>query len=253
VNGLSRRHLISGAIGCGALAALGTRAPSAKADLFGGDLPLLTAILTQSISQAISLGNMVVQIANEIRMMTTMLHQVASGSFPALIAFVRAAQSTYSALTAGVQSMTYRMAQIDAEYQRLFPSGAPPTGTSVAAHRAQYVAWNQEVVGAGQIASRQQTSLSSLDSQAAQTQSVLAQSKGASGVVEELQLVVQMIGITNSELTLLNQTLSTTGRVLTDMAATSASERQLSLGKGDDARSGYTDKGAAVSVPHSLP
>jgi hypothetical protein len=40
---------------------------------------------------------------------------------------------------------------------------------------------------------------------------------------------------------------------LTDMSAESASERQLSLGKSDDALQGYTDKGAPVVVPSSLP
>jgi hypothetical protein len=115
------------------------------------------------------------------------------------------------------------------------------------------VAWNKEVVSAAQIAARQQTSLSTLDNQASQTQEVLQQSKAASGVVEQLQLIAQMIGITNSELTLLNQTLATTSRVLTDMAAQGASERQLSLGKGDDVRAGYTDKGKPVVVPKTLP
>jgi hypothetical protein len=69
----------------------------------------------------------------------------------------------------------------------------------------------------------------------------------------QLQLIAQMIGITNSELLVLNQTLATTGRVLTDMAALSASERQLSLGKSDDVRSGYTDKGLPNAVPSTLP
>jgi P-type conjugative transfer protein TrbJ len=250
---LHRRRLLSGGIGCSALAVLGTLAPPVQADLFGGDVAVLTAILTQAISTASSLVNMVSQIANEIRMMTTMLHQVSTGSFPALVAFVQNAQATYNTLTTGVQAMTYRMARIDAEYQKLFPSGAPPQGTSVAQHRGQYMAWNEEVVGAAQIAARQQTTLSTLDTEASQTQQVLQQSKSATGEVEVLQLITQMIGITNSELTLLNQTLATTSRVLIDMAASTASERQLSLGKSDDVRSGYTDKGAAVTVPHSLP
>jgi P-type conjugative transfer protein TrbJ len=253
VRALARRRLLSGAIGCSALSALGAFAPPARADLFGGDIAILTAILTQAISTASSLTNMVIQIANELKMMTTMLHQVASGSFPALVSFIQNAQSTYNTLTAGVQSMTYRLARIDTEYQKLFPSGSPPQGTTVAQHRAQYVAWNDEVVGAAQIASRQQTTLSTLDTEASQTQQVLQQSKSATGEVEVLQLITQMIGITNSELTLLNQTFATTSRVLTDMAASSASERQLSMGKSDDVRAGYTERGMTVAVPHSLP
>jgi hypothetical protein len=186
-------------------------------------------------------------------MMTTLLRQASSGSFPALIALINTARYTFNSLTWGVRSMTFQMSRIDAECNALFPSGPPPTGTPVAQHMAQYTAWNQEVLGASQVAARQQTSLANLDSQAAQTQTVLKQAQAGSGVVEELQLIAQMISITNSELIVLNQTLATTGRVLTDLAAQGASEKQLSLGKESDARAGYTDKGVPVPVPSTLP
>jgi P-type conjugative transfer protein TrbJ len=182
-----------------------------------------------------------------------MLQKVASGSFPALISLINTARYTYNSLTWSVKSMSYQMAHIDAEFGALYPSGPPPTGTPVAAHRAQYDAWNEEVVGASQVASRQQTNLSNLDAQAAQTQSILSQAQAGSGVVQELQLVAQLIGITNSELIVLNQTLATTGRVLTDLSAQAASEKQLSLGKSDDARAGYTDKGTPNVVPSTMP
>jgi hypothetical protein len=253
MSALTRRGILSGALAAAAFAELTTRATPAAGDLFGADVSVLLAILTQSISQAASLTNLVLQTANQVRMMTTLLRQAAHGSFPALIALINTARYTFNSLTWGVRSMSYQMARIDAEYNALFPSGPPPTGTPVAQHMAQYQAWNEEVVGASQVAARQQTSLSNLDSQAAQTQQVLAQAQAGQGVVEELQLIAQMIGITNSELIVLNQTLSTTGRVLTDLAAQSASEKQLSLGKADDARAGYTDKGISVPVPSTLP
>jgi P-type conjugative transfer protein TrbJ len=253
MNTLPRRRILSGALAAAVFAELTSRATPAEADLFGGDVAVLLAILTQSISQALSLTNLVLQTANQVRMMTTLLRQAASGSFPALIALINTARYTFNSLTWGVRSMSYQMNRIDAEYSALFPSGPPPTGTPVAQHRAQYDAWNEEIVGASQVAARQQTSLSNLDSQAAQTQTVLKQAQAGSGVVEELQLIAQMISITNSELVVLNQTLSTTGRVLTDLAAQGASEKQLSLGKGDDARAGYTDKGLPVVVPSTLP
>jgi hypothetical protein len=120
-------------------------------------------------------------------------------------------------------------------------------------HAAQYQAWNEEVIGASQVAARQQTALATLDNQATQTQAVLTQSKAASGEVQQMQLIAQLIAITNSELLVLNQTLATTGRVLTDMAAQTASNQQLSLGKSGDARSGYTDKGSPNVVPSTLP
>jgi P-type conjugative transfer protein TrbJ len=253
VNTLPRRKILSGALACGVFAEILVRATPAQADLFGGDVAVLLAILTQSISTALSLINLVTQTAYQVRMMTTMLEQVSKGSFPALISFINTARFTFNSLTWGIRSMSYQLARIDSEYNSLFPAGPPPTGTAVAQHRAQYQAWNEEVVGASQVAARQQTSLSTLDTQATQTQTVLKQSQTASGEVEQLQLIAQMIGITNSELLVLNQTLATTGRVLTDMAAQSASEKQLSLGKSDDARSGYTDKGLPNVVPSTLP
>ena len=253
MNPLPRRRILSGALAVAVFAELTAREAPAQADLFGGDVAVLLAILTQSISQAISLTNLVLQTANQVRMMTTMLRQAASGSFPALISLINTARYTFNSLTWGVRAMSFQMAHIDAEYSALFPSGPPPTGTPVAQHMAQYTAWNEEVLGASQVAERQQTSLSNLDSQAAQTQTVLKQAQAGSGVVEELQLIAQMISITNSELLVLNQTLATTGRVLTDLAAQGASEKQLSLGKSGDARAGYTDKGVPVPVPSTLP
>jgi type IV secretion system protein TrbJ len=249
---ISRRRMLSGALASAAFAELVLGAAPAQAQ-FGADIPVLIAILTQSISTASSAVNLVLQTANQVRMMTTMLQQVSKGSFPALISFINAARSTFNTLTWGINSMSYQIARIDSEYARLFPPGPPPTGATVVAHRAQYQAWNQEIVSASQVAARQQTALSTLDNQATQTQAVLKQSQAASGEVEQLQLIAQMIGITNSELLVLNQTLATTGRVLTDMAAEHASERNLSLGKSDDARTGYTDKGTPNVVPSTLP
>jgi len=250
---LTRRRALSGALACGVLAADVTHAPPARADFFGGDLPLLAGILAQAIEEVINLGSMLSQIINEVQMMTTMLKAVGSGSFPALVAFINTARSSYNTLTSGVRSMTYTLGRIDNEYEKLFPASQPMPGTTVASHKQQYQAWHQEVIGAAQIASRQQTDLETLDKHASQTQSILQQSQAESGIVGQLQLVAQMIGITNAQLILINQTLSTTGRVLTDMAAAGASEHQLSLAKKDDSRAGYTDKGQSVVVPKNLP
>ena len=86
MNALTRRKILSGALACGVFVEIEARTVPAEADFFGGDLPLLVGILTQSISSALSLANLVIQTANQVRMMTTMLQQVSQGSFPALIA-----------------------------------------------------------------------------------------------------------------------------------------------------------------------
>jgi len=248
----SRRRVLVAVAASGVLGRM-TETEPAHADPFGGDLALLAGILGQSIAQAITMSNLLVQTVNQVKMMTTLLKAVESGSFPALINFINTARYSYNSLTYGLASMSYRMAQIDREFQQLFPPDAPPPGTTVAQHRAQYQAWNQEIVGASQIATRQQTTLALLDDHATKTQTILQESEGESGVVGQLQLIAQLLGIANAELVVMNQTLSTTSRVLTDMAAQGASERQLSSTKKDDSRTGYTDKGLPVAVPSTLP
>jgi hypothetical protein len=250
---ITRRRALSAGLGCAALAREVTRAAPARADLFGGDIPILVGILTQSVMEVSNLASMVTQIINQVELMTTMLKAIGSGSFSALVQFINTARNSYTTLTSGVRSMSYTLNRIDSEYQQLFPGDPPPPGSTVAQHTQQYQAWHQEIVGAAQIAARQQTDLATLDAHAQQTQGILQQSQAEDGIVGQLQLLVQMVGITNAQLLLINQTLSTTGRVLTDMAAASASGEQLSLSKKGDHRAGYTDKGAPVVVPHTLP
>ena len=250
---LTRRRILAATLACAAVTSDLMREDAAHADLFGGDLPLLAGILVQAVMQVSNLASMLTQIINQVRLMTTMLKAIGSGSFPALVQFIGTARSSYNTLTSGVRSMTYSLGRIDSEYQQLFPSSQPAAGTTVAQHAQTYQAWHEEILGAAQVAARQQTDLATLDQHVQQTQSILQQSQSEDGVVGQLQLIAQMIGITNAQLTLINQTLSTTGRVLTDMAAGGASEQQLSLAKKGDHRAGYTDKGPAVPVPTSLP
>ena len=250
---IERRRVLSGALVWSILASQGSRPKDARADLWGGDLPLLAAILANAISTVSQLTSMLTQIAYQVGMLKTMLSQVDSGSFTSLVNFIVAARSSYSTLTSGVRSMAYTLSRVDAEYNQLYPPGPPPAGTTVAQHQQQAAAWNQEIVGASQIAARQQTTLSTLDDHANQTSAILQQSQTAGGVVAQLQLVGQLIGITNAQLILINQTLATSSRVLTDMAAAGASERQLSVAKKQDNLANYTDKGAPVVVPSQLP
>jgi len=251
---LRRRQLLSGALASFALAAVTVSTP-ARADLFGGDLGLLAAILGQTISMVGQMATMITQITYQVNMLEMMTKNLNHASFASIVSFINTARYSFNSLTWGIRSMSYRLSQIDGEFKKLFPGDPPLPGTTTVAERRQTAAaWHQEVTAAAQVASRQQTSIENLEQNATQTQNLLNQSEAAGGqVASQLQLIAQLIGITNSELLVLNQTFATTGRVLTDMAAAESSERQMSLGKKDDARAGYTDKGMPVPVPHTLP
>ena len=251
---LGRRQLLSGAIAGGVLASEWTIAESARADFWGGDIPILAAILAQTISIVTQTASMLTQITYQVKMLETMIKNLDHASFLQIVQFINTARYTLNSLTWGVRSMGFTLARIDGEFKQLFPGDKPPPGTTAAQHRQTYQAWHQEVVGSAQIASRQHTSMENLEQHASKTQDLLSKSDAHSGeVASQLQILCQLIGVTNTELLTLNQTLATTGRVLTSMAAASSQERLHSLSKQDDARANYTDKGLPVVVPHSLP
>jgi hypothetical protein len=255
VKRIHRRHILSGGLACSVLARVMTAAEPASADFFGGDLPLLAAILGETIGIVTQTTSMVTQLAYQVKMLETMVKNLDHASFTDVISFVNTARYSFNSLTWGVKSMGYTLARIDGQFKQLFPGDPPARGTTTVAQRRQaYQAWHQEVVGAAQVAARQQTSLETLETHATKTQDLLNQSDAHAGeVASQLQVIAQLIGITNTELLVLNQTLSTTGRVLTSAAAASATERQVSLTKQDDVRAGYTDKGPPVAVPHTMP
>ena len=254
MNALGRRRLVSGAIGCSALAALGTLTPPAQADLFGADVAVLTGILTQSISQAGSLTSMVLQIANELRMMTTMLHQVASGSFPALCGVhpKRAGHLQHAHLGRSVDDLSHGAASTPNTKSSSPREGRRRARRSRSTGRSTSRGTKRSSAPRRSRRASRRPCQRSIPRRLRPSRSSRSPNRPPASS-RSFQLIAQMIGITNSELTLLNQTLATASRVLTDLAASSASERQLSLGKGDDVRSGYTDKGKPVTVPHSLP
>jgi conjugal transfer/entry exclusion protein len=186
-----------------------------------------------------------------VEYMKTELSAVSQGDLMALWAFIQTARMSYNQLTNNVRSMAYTIGAIDADFKRLFPSDT--SGTTFAQHDQYYNSWNTEVLAASQIAARQQTVLSTLDEQANQADTVLRQSQNASGVVAQLQTVVEMLRLMEGQLLTINQSLATATRVLGDVASADASNRQLSRTKKQESLAGYTNRGAPVAVPHRLP
>jgi P-type conjugative transfer protein TrbJ len=251
---VARRRLIAGAIACSALGSGLTPSTPARADFWGGDLPLLAAILAQTISIVTQTASMVTQLTYQVKMLETMVKNLDHASFLQIVSFINTARYTLNSLTWGVRSMGFTLARIDGEFKQLFAGDKPPPGTTAAEHRQAYQAWHQEVVGSAQVASRQHTSMENLEQHASKTQDLLSKSDAHSGeVASQLQILCQLIGVTNTELLTLNQTLATTGRVLTSMAAAGSQERLHALARQDDARANYTDKGLPVPVPHDMP
>lgn len=238
-------------VGAGALALAFLAATPARADLFGGDLPLLSGILAQAIAEVVQLGQMVSSMVEEIRLLETQLHPLDPRSFTELEGWLRGATVDTGALLRQIQSMGYTLSSVNAQYETIYPRDASTIGFSQ--YQAMYGAWSGEVLASAQVASRSQTMVSSLEDSTSRAVGILSSSQGASGEVAQLQAIVQMLGVVHTDLSAVVQTLATTGRVLSDAAAGGASERQLSLEKKKRNLANYTNRGALVAVPSGMP
>jgi conjugal transfer/entry exclusion protein len=237
-----RRHLLFAAL-AGAVARL-LRPSSARADLFGGDDVILSGILAQAIAEVSTLGSMLTSIMSQLELVRTELSALDPHSFQSLYDLVDDLSLGYDALTSGIQSVGYTLASVNARFQKEFPSNL--SKVPFAQFDGLYGQWQNEILAASQVAERAQTTLSRLASDAASAHAVLAHSAAAAGEVGQLQSVVQMLGLMQSQNGTLIQTLATTGRVLASTAASSASERQLSREKKKRNLANYTSRGSPV-------
>jgi hypothetical protein len=242
----TRRHvLIAATLGLIALPTL------ARADLFGGDDVILSGILAQAIAEVSDLASTLANIETEVQLMQTTLGRLDPQSFAAVLNLINDVTYSYGSLVSGIASIGFTLQAVNASFQSTFPSNL--SNVPLSNFASLYTQWQTQILGAAQVADRAQSVISDWQRSAQDAAAVLAQSQTAQGEVGQLQSVVQMLGLLHTETGRLLQTLATTGRVLSNTSAASASERQLSLEKKRRNLAKYTFRGAAVTVPTRMP
>src|SRR5262249_17784946 len=149
-----------------------------------------------------------------------------------------------------VQSIGYRLQSIDREYKAVYRQrirGAPPSS-----YNAMYSSWQMEILASAQVAERAQTNLATLEEKSAEAKRIVHSSASTEGVVGQLQLILQMLGLIEQDLVALQRTLDTGSRVATNVAATGASEKQLIQERKRLNTENYTSRGTPAPVPSRL-
>jgi P-type conjugative transfer protein TrbJ len=221
-----------------------------RADLFGGDVAVLAAILEQTITQVSQFATQIDQLQAQIRLTHTLLHGIERGDVLSLLQFLRQATLTLSSLVRGVNAIGYRMKAIDLEYNAVY--GQSVRGTPPSEFNGMHARWQSEILGSTQVAMRAQTNLESLEDHAKATKKLVDSSTKADGVVAQLQIVVQMLALLDQDLLSLQRTLDTGSRVVASVAASGASEKQLVQERKRLNLENYTDRGAPAPVADSL-
>lgn len=128
-------------------------------------------------------------------------------------------------LTSDVDSIGFRVETVTRQYKRLFPDEAAVHDTSPKEINELQESWDQEIHVASLTAARSQTTLASIDTNTRSAKDVLQRSSDQKSAVAQLQAMVKMIEIINSDLANLSATISATERVNSSLAVSEVSSR----------------------------
>jgi conjugal transfer/entry exclusion protein len=222
----------------------------ASADLWGGDIPILVGILTQAVATVSNLASMLVSLKQELDAMNTMLSALDASSFESVLALIGNTDLSYAELTADVASLGYTLQSVNSQFHGLYQTDYRKI--PFAQFDSLYGRWEEEILASAQVAARSQATLSTLQNSSTEAAAILQRAASSDGQVAQMQSIVQMLGLMQSQNNSLLQSLTTTGRVLTATAADSAAMRNLSREKKRRQLAGYTSRGPAVP-PMNMP
>jgi P-type conjugative transfer protein TrbJ len=209
-----RRSLL-GAAGVAALAQL-VRPAAAQIPVF--DLGRFTTMLLELEKMKLLYD----QLTNGVNAL-----QNAARRLPGLPGSLDDALLSYRTLTDDVNSIGYRIETITRQYKRVFPDEQAARDTTPEDVSRLSETWDQELYMSSLAASRSQATLSTIESNTRNSQAILARSGGETSQVGQLQALVHMIEVVNSDLEKLSVTLAATDRVNASLAATQASSREV--------------------------
>jgi conjugal transfer/entry exclusion protein len=246
---LQRRHvLLASAL---ALLQQMLRTGAAQADLLGGDLGLLTSILAECISSASTLSAMATTLGQQLGSLSTMLSQLDPQSFEELVQLLDSNEMSFEVLAGDVNSIGYTLQQVNTDFQDAFSRDYSKLAPD--AFDGLYKRWADEILASARVAARSQATLSTLETNTHQAKAILSRSASSAGEVAQMQAIVQMLGLIQGQTTSVIQSLTTTGRVLTTTAATTAAERHLARERRARSLANYLNRGPAVPPITKLP
>jgi P-type conjugative transfer protein TrbJ len=217
----------------------------ARADLFGGDVAVLTGILTETIQQGIHLHEQLNRIREHVENSKQTLKRLSDvSSFHDALSFYNTTRFNYESLVSDVNAISYSAQRVKGDFDRLFPKDQSTwQGVPSSQFKGRYAAWNEELTSSALIASRAQTQMMNVQQMNERAARALSISQAEGGEVRQLQAMNQMLAVMQNQLNSLVQLLSTGSRVTSDLAATTAGKDMMLQEGKRRRRDGYTNPG----------
>jgi type IV secretion system protein TrbJ len=225
----------------------------ARADLFGGDVAVLTGILAEAINQDIQLKTQIDNLQRQVEFARQNVKQLDPTSFNSLTSFYNQSKLSYAQLKNDLQQIDYTMQGVNANFHKVFPQGKDFKNARYSDYDPLYAGWQNEIGASAYTAMRAQTTLSTLEANSQAAQQILQNSRASNGQLQQMQAVVQMLAVMQGQLNTLVQTLSTGNRVVASMAAGSANEKQAVRERKRRRTEGYTNAGKPATRLNRLP
>jgi conjugal transfer/entry exclusion protein len=240
------------ALAAGAFA-VAVGAPRTAHAQLSSDAALIGQLIVQEQQAVTQLKAIVQALAGQTQLIMQMLKGQPQGEIDAIAGLLASSQANYQTLIGNLQTIGYTIQSVNGDYSNTFPNGSQYTPMSTGQMQSVTAGWQSEILASAEIAARAQTSISDtqhLNDLAAQ---LLQMTGTADSEVGQLQLVTEMLGVLQAQMTMLVTNLSTTGRALVEGNAAGASERTMSTEHKRRNRLNYTSRGASVNVPSQMP
>src|SRR5262249_44685878 len=152
-------------------------------------------------------------IVRTLQGQTQILSNMASGQPPDEVAFalgvLKGTQSTYSSIVGNLQTIGYNLNTVSRKYGNTYPESSQYAGMDSSQMSALQGDWQSELLASSQIAARSQTEISNTQQMTDMATHILQASGSAPGEVGQLQLIVQMLGVVQTQMTMLVHNLTT--------------------------------------------
>ena len=227
---------------------------AARADLFGGDVAELAAMLAELISQGINMANQLEQLQAEVRYTEQTLRQLDPTSLSGLVNTFNTLRWNYQSLASQVQTISFTANHVQADFNRLFPKDkAAWRRVNASDFDSHYASWQTEISNSSLVAMSAQTQIDLLKKQNDVMMDILRQSQGANGELRQLQLINQSLAKIHDRLGTVVEVLATGQRVTAALAATMSGEKMMIRESKQRRLEGYTNRGKPARVLNRLP
>lgn len=227
---------------------------TARADLFGGDVAELAAILVELIAQGLTMVYQLQQLEAQVRYTEQTLRQLDPTSFSGLVNSFNSLRWNYQSLVGQVQTIRFSANHVQSDFNRLFPKDRTAwRNVPSADFDRRYASWQTEISNSSLVAMSAQTQIDLLKRQNDVMMDILRQSQGANGELRQLQLINQSLGKIHDRLGTVVEVLATGQRVTAALAASGAGERMMIRESKQRRLEGYTNRGRPSRVLNRLP